>query len=438
MPQEDLEKDEDDALRKFIDRLETWPEDEPPSTAELRALRREIRLTQDDRDKLEILSENHIRRARAALDAGSYDLAAAELARAAQLRPLDPRPKTELAGIYLQRSLERGYGRNDRTKAIRLARKALELNPGDPEAQAFLKEYRQMNADFRSARYRRYWIPGLAALVVLINLAVWQRDWVVDFITPSGSEPVSPTTTAPPAVTEGGSRDIGVNLPGNGEGGVETEVLRSVIGRRNDSSYVDIRGRISTPATTVGAMKLVVRGRNGDGQAVFALPVTLRDESDPLLRPGDSQAMTIFRWLADDESRVDSLDLEILELDILEDPPPYDPTEAEMVWDVPRPDGAGLAAEVRDLQVYEAFDRQVVVMDLALSNTGVHELSELSVGVSLGSEWTPSRHRGVGSEEASLKRGERRVIPVAMGFPLDADLENRQVTVRVTEAAGTD
>ncbi len=435
MSQDDREKDEDDTLRRFIDRLEEWPEDEPPTPVQLRALRREIRLTQDDRDKLEILSENHIRRARASFDAGAYDQAAAELARAAQLRPLDPRPKTELAGIYLQRSLERGYGRNDRNRAIKLARKALELSPGDPEALAFLKEYRRMNADFRSAKYGRFILPAILILVLLMVLGVWQRDWVVNFITSSQNNSLPISRPVSPVIEDGESRKLKVNVPGFGAGALESEIISASVGRRNDSSYVDVRGRIKSGTTAVGGMKLLLRGRDASGRAVFALPVTLRDDSAPLLRPGDSQSLALFRWLSDDESNVDYLDLEILEVDLVSDPPPYLPEEATLVWDAPRPDGAALDAEVRNVKVYEAFDRQVVLMDLALANKGVHELNEISVEISLGSEWSSVPQRSVSREDPALARGERRVWPVAMGLPLDAELEGRPVTVRITEVS---
>lgn len=434
MSQEDSEKENDDALRRFIDRLENWPEDEPPTPVELRNLRQEIRLTQDERDKLEILSENHIRRARSSLAAGSYDQAAAELARAAQLRPLDARPKTELAGIYLQRSLERGYGRNDRSKAIKLARKALELHPGDPDALAFLKEYRRMNADFRSARYRRYLIPGFSALALLITMAIWQRDWVVGFLSPSPAASGAATVPVTPVISEGESRSLEVRLPGLENGSLEADIVRASIGRRNDSSYVDIQGRVKSLSSTVGAMRLLVRGYNDAGETLFALPVDFRDDRAPLLRPGDSQSLTVFRWLAEDESGIDYLDLDILKLDLLEDAPAYIPSSAELVWETSRPDGAGLNAEVRDIKVYEAFDRQVLLMDLALTNTGVQDLGDITLDISLGSEWTSLPHRSVGLNEPAMERGERRVWPIAMGFPLDADLEGRPVTVRVTEA----
>ena len=434
MPQDKNEKEEDDALRRFIDRLENWPEDMPPTPAELRALRSEIRLTQEDRDKLEILSENHIRRARSSLAGGAYDQAAAELARAAQLRPLDSRPKTELAGIYLQRSLERGYGRNDRNKALRLARKALELNPGDQEARRFLQEYRRMNADFRSAKYRKYIVPGIVTLAILISLAVWKRDWVVNLVRPAvtvteGGVPEQAVTAEP-----GKPRPVNVELQGLSDGDLNTEILSASVGSRNDASFVDIRGRIRSDSAVLGPLKLLVRGRDALGKALFAIPVTVRDVNSPLLRPGDSQPLTMFRWLAESDSLVDHLELTPYEMQLIENPAPFVPTKPELVWDTLRPEGAGLEAELRNMQVFEAFDRQVLLMDLAMRNTGVSDLSALSLNISLGSEWAGISHRAVGTDEPSLARGERRVWSMAMGFPLDADLTNRPVTIRITEA----
>ena len=106
-----------------------------------------------------------------------------------------------------------------------------------------------------------------------------------------------------------------------------------------------------------------------------------------------------------------------------------------MVWRTPRPDGAALKAEVRDLRVLEAFDRQVMLMDLALTNTGVLELDELSVELSVDPDWPAVPYRTIGGEEAPLARGERRVWPVVLGLPLDASLGSRPLVVDISEVS---
>ena len=435
MPQaENNEKKEnDDALRRFIDRLENWPEDEPPSPAELRSLRREIHLTEDDRDKLELLSENHIRRARNALAGSAYDQAAAELARASQLRPMDARPRIELAGIYLQRSLERGYGRNDRQRALKLAHKALELNPGDMEARQFLHDYRRMNADFMAVKYRRLIIPAVIFTVLLLATIWWQKDWVLNFLSPQTEILVHPFTGQNDGIIPD-SRDIETNTIGISGGNLDAEIFLSSVGRRNDDSYVRLLGRLEVSDKNLGELKLMLRGRDAQGSTVFTIPWDVRDDTDPVLVPGDSQVLVLFRWLADPETSIESL--EILPYEIKspsQESAQEPPIKPEIIWDTARPEGASLSAEIRNFNLIEAYDRQILNMEVALENSGIVELSDLVLGISLGSDLPEYTLKAVTFEEPPLKRGERRVWPAVIGAPLDADLQNRPVTITVKE-----
>jgi hypothetical protein len=93
-----------------------------------------------------------------------------------------------------------------------------------------------------------------------------------------------------------------------------------------------------------------------------------------------------------------------------------------------------LSGEVRSFQVIEAYDRQVILMDLAVANTGVGEFSRLLMALSLGPDLPELSLSAVNGAQAPLSRGERRVWPVAMGAPLDADIGNRTLTLRIREA----
>lgn len=434
MPQAENEhdKENDENLRRFIDQLENWPEDDPPSAAELRQIRQQIRLTDKDRDKLELLAENHIRRARSALAGNSYDQAAAELARASQLRPMDSRPRVELAGVYLQRSLERGYGRNDRVRAIKLAKKALELNPGDSEARSFLQEYRRMNADFIAVKYRKYIVPSILLVVILGLMIWWQRDWIVNLVQNDSSMP-APTRPQAAIETERGTRDVEVDTPGLTGGNLETEIIQAVVGRRNDASFVKIQGRLKSSNGYLGELKLLIRGSDSDGNTMFSIPWTVRDSSDPILIPGDSEVLSVFRWLSETERGVDRLELTPFEIVRPEDIPPWKTVIPELVWEAARPDGASLEAEIRNFESIEAYDRQIILMDLTLENTGVGTMNNLSMGISLGSDLPEYKHLAVNLEEPGMARGERRVWSLSMGIPLDTDLSDRIVTLRIKD-----
>ena len=435
MPQaENNEKKEnDDALRRFIDRLENWPEDEPPSPAELRSLRREIHLTEDDRDKLELLADNHIRRARNALEGSAYDQAAAELARASQLRPMDARPRVELAGIYLQRSLERGYGRNDRQRALKLAHKALELNPGDMDARQFLRDYRRMNADFMTVKYRRFIVPAAIFTVLLVAMIWWQKDWVLNLFSPQTEVLVHSFAGQGDGIIPD-TRNIETNTTGISGGNLDAEILSSSVGRRNDDSYVSVLGRLGVSDKNLGKLKLLLRGRDAQGNTVFTIPWDVRDDTDPVLIPGDSQVLVLFRWLANPETSIESLEIVSYEINSPSQEsaqePPFKP---EIIWDAARPEGASLSAEIRNFNIIEAYDRQILRMEVALENSGIVELSDLTLGISLGSDLPEYTLNAVTREEPALRRGERRVWPAVIRVPLDADLQNRPVTITVKE-----
>jgi len=434
MPQAENEKktENDDALRRFINRLENWPEDEPPSPAELRTLRREIHLSEDDREKLELLAENHIRRARHALAGSAYDQAAAELARASQLRPMDARPRVELAGIYLQRSLERGYGRNDRQRALKLAHKALELNPGDMDARQFLHDYRRMNADFMAVKYKRFIIPVLVVAGLMTAMIWWQKDWVLDLFNPQTS-PVVTSSVNQNSTAATGSRDIQVETTGIGGGNLKTDIISASVGRRNDGSYVSVLGRLSVEGKNLGELNLLLRGRSSNGEAVFTIPWTVRDGSDPVLIPGDSQALVLFRWLADPETSIESLEIIPSEIKETTETTVIKIIEPEIIWTAPRPEGVSLSAEIRNFKTIEAFDRQILRMDLAVKNEGIADIASLTLGLSLGADLPAYTEYAVAGADPPMIRGERRVWGISLGFPLDADISGRPVTVDIKD-----
>jgi tetratricopeptide (TPR) repeat protein len=433
MPQAENGKDKDDSLRKFISKLEAWPEDDPPTPADLRALRREIRLTESDRDKLELLAENHIRRARTSLDAGAYDQAAAELARAAQLRPLDAKPRVELAEIYLQRSLERGYRRRDRGKAVKLAQKALELSPQDPDARRFIREYRRMNADFRSIKVRRFVGPVVLTLLFAAAIGWWQRDWVIGLVRPAEFQGALSAAnipdTAPPRV-----RDVELDTGGLTDSEVTAEVLSASVGRRNDGSFLDIRAKFRTETKSVGKMELLVRGRDDQGNQVFTLPWTARNDSDPVLLPGDTDAVALYRWLAESEEEVKSLELLPMNIESMNIQELPETSDVEIVWDSVRPDGSALSAAARNFKIIEAYDAQILFMDLALENSGNTDISSLSFDVSISQNASSSASIDLNPETPPMSRGERRVWPIVMTLPLDANIPGQPLVMKVLEA----
>jgi hypothetical protein len=227
------------------------------------------------------------------------------------------------------------------------------------------------------------------------------------------------------------SRDVLLDSSGLSGTDIRTEILTSMVGHRNDGSYVNLTGRVKVSGGNLGSLKLLIKGRDSAGNAVFTIPWTVRDESDPILIPGDSEALALFRWLADPETSVESLELLPLKMDITDEDPVKAAINPEIIWDMPRPEGASLRSEIRDFHIVEAYDRQVVIMDLAVENTGIKELSSLEMEISLGSDlpvYTIQTSEGI---EPGIQRGERRVWPIMLGLDLDADIAGRPVSITI-------
>jgi len=422
-------------LRQFINRLEKWSAEKPPTPSELRALQRNIRLRGIDKNQLVILSKRHTKRAQLALDAGNYDLAIAEFTRASQIRPRESRPRVELAEVYLQRSLAKDYERTDRMLAIRLARKALALNPWDNNAKHFLQEYHQMNSAFVGVTLRRHFIPVILLLALLFTAGWWQRNWFLGLFQERDSGAQSlPQRNTSPIITD--SRTVPVKTSGLLGKDLILEHISATVGRVNETSYVNFQGRLHVAENSLGALKLLIRGRDTQENTVFTLPWKVRDSKSPILIPGDSQSLAAFRWLAVSEETVQVLEISPFEIENSTTIPQFSMSTPEIVWDSMRPDESAIEAEIRNFQAIEAYDRQVLRMDLAVKNTGVVEFTELFLGISLGPNLDEHPFQAVSRMEAPLMRGERRVWPLVMGVPLEADISRKLITLRVKEARG--
>lgn len=427
------EAENSEALRRYINKLEEWPEVKPPTSADLSSLRRKIPLTDAEKDRLDSLAENHARRARAALNASAYNQAIIEMTKAVQLRPLDSDSRVELARIYLQRSLERGYKRSDRQRAIKLAKTTLVLNPASTKAKLFLQNYRRMNSDFSAIKNRKYILPILLLAGIAGTIAVWRRDSPRDSNVADKSNPTpSPLISKEKRPPE--TRTIDVDIVGLDGGDWGTEIVQAEVGRRDDDSFVKILGKLKTSKEYVEALRLLVKGKDASGDTQFTILWTVLDNDSPLMFPGDSTSLTLFRWLVNSEASIDKLEITPFELKLSQEKPDGNWISPVLVWDTPRPENVSIDAEIRRFEVVEAYDRLVLTMDLALTNRGILDISRLSLNISLGSDLPSLSHNPVKAEDAAMSKDERRIWTVAMGLPLDTVLVDRDVTIRITEA----
>jgi len=260
----------------------------------------------------------------------------------------------------------------------------------------------------------------------------WQREWVVGLFR-SGTGSVNLSSRSSEVGTPE-YRSVNVETGGLSGGSMNVDIYSAGVGRRNDASFVEVRGRLNVGERSLGALKLLIRGRDEQGDTAFTLPWTVRDKASPTLIPGDSHSLAVFRWLADSEENIRSLEIVPYEIDQPENIPEISNEKPAVVWDGMRPDGAAVKAEIRGFKVFEAYDRQVLLMDLAVENTGVTDLKGMNFGVSIGADLPEHQFQAVIATEPPMARGERRVWPVIMGVPLDTNLSGRLITLRIRTA----
>lgn len=412
-------------LRKYIERLKSWTENNPPTREEIEALQQELLLTRNEYETVSRLAQSHIERGRIALADGDYDQAVAEFSRAAQLKPRDPNSRVELAEIYLQWKKNRRY-------AIRLIETALVLQPDNPAVRRFLNKHRWLKIRMHQSRHH---LSRLTLVVLILFLAGglwWNWNWVIRFF--GGSIPVVAGNAHVAGRRIGQPRPIEVDTERLKENSLEAEITLSEVGSRNESSYFHLLGRLSSSTHDLDTLKLLIRGRREDNTAQFAIPLTVLGEHDSPLRKGDTQPLFAYHWLAESDVDIQRIDVDILELQRTTDNVLEERVDVEVYWRTPRLEGMGIAVDVRNSRFIEAYDRQVLLMDLAVENSGVSTLGSLTFELILNSQEHPYSFSPVDNATPPMVRGERRIFPVLMGLPLKFQTFDYSLKVNITGA----
>ena len=420
-----------DSLRLYIREIESWPLHRPPGPAELKRISRDFPLSLDQKHKLQGLIENHIYRYQKAFDKGSFNQALVEISRACVLDPANTRNRVNLARVYLKNSPENSPSSdNHRKRALRLVQDILETRPRDPHALKFLEEHEKNSQDTKRNLHPWYRLSLAIFLLLLVGTGWRERDWLMEKL-PSArllfrqeASFVNNSLSAPSTV----SFDT-VNM---GRMGLDMDITLSRIDYRNEDPFIEIQGRVKVEGKNLGPLVFMVRGRSSDKKALFSIPWEVRRKSDPVLRPGDSQPLEFFRWLTNAVEEIESIDISPHSMvfpDVQEIQPPQ---EIAVAWGPPRPDGVHILAEIRNPEILEGYDRNILQAELALSNRGRYGLSALSLEFSLPLLSAGTKFDALVSSSPSMASGERRVWGIRLPLPRGKQPDPLLSTLNIT------
>ena len=158
---------QDEIISTYIGRLEALQHQREAqlTEAELHAVARELGLSEADLARAEEAAEAHLTRGRGFAQHKLYDDAIAELKAAATLRPLAIEPARALADAYAQR-WRIGGATADRDEAARLARRWVELDPGDPAAFALISSLKHAPSQVH------LFLPVMVVLLSMLVMAM--------------------------------------------------------------------------------------------------------------------------------------------------------------------------------------------------------------------------------------------------------------------------
>ena len=420
-------------LREFMEALKNWPAESPPSRAEYNALKQKFQLSRDEEFKLNGLAEKHIQRGRSALSDELAIQAAEEFSRAAQLKPYDPLPKIELASVLIDGISSELLGRITKEKIFKLLDIILKLQPGNRQAKALLARSRRL---FRQKAGSRRYVFLILALTLFLTAFIVGRTWFVNFINRSSASPVSHLSQTDTSETQ----SITVDTSGLENEVFMLDIISATAGNQNDASWLKLLGRLKAENKGLNTLTLGIQGRAENGKRLFLMPWSVLDQRSPTLLSGDTLPVQTWRWLAENAEEIQSITLNILEEEHLEEEIPIKTVPTDMVWETIRPQGASLSAEFRNPQWIEAFDRQIFMADIAVTNTGTSALGLLNLNVSPAAPAADGPLDSIqmaNPDSAPMLMGERRVAAISMSIPLDVQTGQARISIKEAQQANS-
>ena len=218
------------------------------------------------------------------------------------------------------------------------------------------------------------------------------------------------------------------------------DIISATAGNQNDASWLKLLGRLKAENKGLNTLTLGIQGRAENGKRLFLMPWSVLDQKSPTLLSGDTLPVQTWRWLAENAEEIQSITLNILEEEQLEEEIPIKTVPTDMVWETIRPQGASLSAEFRNPQWIETFDRQIFMADIAVTNTGTSALGLLNLNVSPAlpaADGPLDSIQMANPDSAPMLMGERRVAAISMSIPLDDQTGQPFISIKEAQQANS-
>jgi tetratricopeptide (TPR) repeat protein len=416
-----LEEQEEKLLNLYLQELLEKQENTLLTEDDIKNLEEKYPLSQEEKEKILMLSHRHILRAEQYQRQEKWDTAIVELERALLFTPLDHDLRLDLADLYIIRSREYGYLGKDLDRASNKIRETLTLNPGFKRAQKMQKELHGLKRILRGKNQNKMIIPLVIALMLLLGAVTFPRIRAFRF----WNSPFEPEESSPslPVQTDWTSRDLTVVQTERLTEKVALDVVEAEMQKSEDGYAISLSGYAQTNRAPLKELSLKLS--IGDMLSpILTKEIPLFDESSPTLSFGETLPFSAYFKMTDYKSGTDAVNLQLASIkETEEEQPPWLPLTP--FWEIPRPETLNLNFASREYQPLEGYDRMYFYQDIRLENNSMDGISELNITA----RWYDAEEQEIVSKEINfippgyppIQRESVQTVRIFLDLPKSAD-----------------
>jgi len=400
-------------LRLFITYLE---ENRNPSftTAQWKEAIKKAELEEEDILALRSMARQHKERSDLLRERQEWEEAVDELDRAFLLSPPSKDHFLQMAILYRVIYENDSFHKKDRKKSLEY----LEYIKDEP---AYKGRVRNLTRDLEKLSHLlepkpekdRRFLFLLIPLFIAVGLMIFtQREYILLWASGLFSEEKENTSLM---VENNNSSFRNLETYGLEDKGYRMDLQKSEILDWNGHDAYLLQGDFSNINGNADKLSLKLRYLDENSELLKEVPLPAELLQNNTLVPGETLPVDYFEYLTINPQKINRLSL-ILETSGEIPGIQRNPEDLNLLWEIQRPEGVSLDAEIGSVEYLEAYDRFYYRFIIILENTGSKEIRDLRVRMDgFGQKLSPFQMESfhpVQGEGLPLQKGQKRPIPL--------------------------
>lgn len=423
-------------LKEYINEISRIRTETPYDTAALKNCLTSFDLSDSEKDKLEEIAAGHSKRSEEMLKAGKVEGAIVSMERAVEIFPLSGEYLNRLAQLYLMRSEKDGGREEDRILARDNAAFALKLEKNNPISKDVLKEIQKKEeAANGREQNRKILIPLIVLVIIIIAALASQNRFTIPFLGKK-QETVESTSTArtfretETFTSTSVDPEIGY-LPED----CTLDIGTSRLAKTNGSYSYTVQGNLVSEKEMIRSAQLQIIFKDYRGNRIYEKKLSLVKENETYY-PGEPILVDGFFYIDYLPPDIDKITLVVDDLSFADVIPPRSNVQPlKIEWSAPRPEGADISMEIKEISELEGYSLRYGTVKLSLSNKGILPVTDLGIHLSwrdrYGEVYFSIPRELIRKDNPLLKTGETRIFQIFTELPPQREERDNEIFIDV-------